>query len=396
MAFNIPVFPVQQSPYKDLVKDALESFGKTRYGLPREAADLEIAKLQPESMRTQMQLQKAQAAKANAIMGLISQYLGGGSSNSNSQASPMFASSGSSSSSTQPQPQQENPENFGGNGNDTSSNISNLLNDDKDISSMNTSAPPAIGQSASPNNKDLARESFISHLLGFGSTQLIDVNGTKMALTGTGKLFPVAQGLDPYHEGLQKGLGKYAAQSYGESVNSVKGIQNQNVALDEMINQIDKNPEFYNVTGPVQSFFTKWAGNPAQQKLLGSLQTASGEIALQVAPSLKGAFTGRDQTLINTIKANPNTDFPYIFVGKLKAQKLINSVLEQRESLAGEYIKKGVDPLQARKLAAKQTPLEKYRPIVEKLLDPMVTIQNEKGDRKQIRFSEAQKLMRKK
>jgi hypothetical protein len=79
MAFTIPVFPVQQSPYHDLVKDVLESYGKTRYGFPREAAELEVAKMKPEAMRTQMQLQKAQAEKQNAIMNLISQYLGGGS-----------------------------------------------------------------------------------------------------------------------------------------------------------------------------------------------------------------------------------------------------------------------------------------------------------------------------
>jgi hypothetical protein len=253
--------------------------------------------------------------------------------------------------------------------------------------------PSAMPQQGAPiSNRDLAKESFISHLLGFGANQVVDINGSKYALTGTGKLFPVAKGLSPSEESFQKEMGKNRGEAYTESSKVVTGLQNQSLALDDMINAVSTDPEFFNVSGPVKSYFTKWAGNPQQQALLGRLQTSSGEIALQVAPSLKGAFTGRDQTLINTIKANPNTDFPYVFMGKLKSQKLINSVLEERESLAAQYIRQGDDPLTAHKKAAKQTSLEKYRPIVDKLLDPMVTIRNQKGEEKQVPLSEAIKL----
>lgn len=42
-AFNIPVFPVPESPYKDLVKSILESYGTTRYKFPQEQESLQKA-----------------------------------------------------------------------------------------------------------------------------------------------------------------------------------------------------------------------------------------------------------------------------------------------------------------------------------------------------------------
>ena len=163
-----------------------------------------------------------------------------------------------------------------------------------------------------------------------------------------------------------KGMEKVSSEIYKENLGALQGLQNQGVALDTITGLIENNPEFKNVTGPIGTRVTNWLGTPEQKELLGGLQTASGEIALQVAPALKGAFTGRDQTLINSIKANPG-DFPDVFVGKLKAQKLINDVLLHRADLTAQYIEQGQTPRVALRMAAEQTPLSKYEPLVNKL-----------------------------
>jgi hypothetical protein len=223
-----------------------------------------------------------------------------------------------------------------------------------------------------------------SHLMGLGQPKIIDVNGQQIAVTPFGNI-PVAQGLTPQQEALQKGLGKYAAQFYGDNVTAYQGMQRQSIALENLADAVENSPEFENVTGPIGSFLTKWSGSPAEKELLGRLKSSSGEIALQVAPSLKGAFTGRDQQLINSIKASPN-DFRDVFIGKLKAQTLINDVLQERARLAANYVAQGMSPLDAADKAAKETPLSKYKPIVDKLIkgndQKMITIVNPKTKEK--------------
>ena len=167
---------------------------------------------------------------------------------------------------------------------------------------------------------------------------------------------------------FQAGLGKEKAKFYGDSVEAFNTLNAQDLALNELKNAVESNPQFRNVVGPIKSPIMSWIGNPEQKRLLGTLQSASGEIALQVAPALKGAFTGRDQTLINSIKAGPY-DFPDKFIGKLSAQIIINSALKDRARIQAELVENGHSMLEASKLAAQQTPLEAFRPIVEKLIN---------------------------
>lgn len=232
-------------------------------------------------------------------------------------------------------------------------------------------ASPGIG-----GVSNYSQAAVLSHLLGLPASQMVDINGTQTAITPFGN-FPVAQGLTAQQKALQSGLGAYAAKAYGENVESYKSLENQGSALDELTNAVQNDPEFKNVTGPIGSFLAKWSGTPQQKELLGRLSTASGEIALQVAPGLKGAFTGRDQTLINGIKANPS-DMPDIFIGKLKAQSLINNVLKQRAQLSAQYLEQGLTPIEANKRAARETPLSIYRDQVNQLINP--TIRNISND----------------
>jgi len=288
---------------------------------------------------------------------------------------------------------QNNPNNnMQGNYSPSSSNM--MQNFDNNINNI------PKGQGGSPqmtngNGMTYPKAAILNHLLGLGQAQIHDVNGKKMAITPWGN-FTVAEGLSPKQESYEKGIGKYNSDAYGKHVEAANALQNQDVALDNMISELD-NPEFYNTTGPVSSFLTNWAGTPEKQQLLGSLRTSSGEIALQVAPSLKGAFTGRDQSLLNTIKANPDTDMPDVFIGKLKAQKMIGSLLGERHKLAAEYIDNGMSALKANEKAAQQTPLSKYKHEIDKLISPKISLKNPNtGESKRFTKDEISKLIKEK
>lgn len=240
------------------------------------------------------------------------------------------------------------------------------------------------------NYQKYRQASYISKLLGLGEPKIVDINGTQTAITPLGAI-PLAQGLTPYQLEEQKGFGKAAANSYEENLKELKGFQNQDIALDNIIDSVQNNPEFRNVTGPVGSFLTTWAGNPAQRRLLGNLMSSSGEIALQIAPGLKGAFTGKDQTLINGIKANPS-DFPDVFLGKLRAQKLVNSVLQDRVRKTSEYIEAGMTPIKAANRAVAETPLSNYKSRIDDLVygGRKISIINKKtGEKKYVSVEEA-------
>lgn len=217
-----------------------------------------------------------------------------------------------------------------------------------------------------PFGGDYAKAAIANQMLGLGAPKIVDINGKQMAITPFGVFDTGAHGLSEEEKAFQSGLGKYEAKLYGDSIDTYNTLERQGVALDELTNAVENDPQFRNVTGPIGSFLTTWAGSGEQRELLGKLASSSGEIALQVAPSLKGAFTGRDQTLINTIKASPK-DFPDVFIGKLKAQKLINNVLSNRAKLTAENIEKRMKPLEAARKAALATPLDKYRQTVKDL-----------------------------
>ena len=201
-----------------------------------------------------------------------------------------------------------------------------LLNPQLQTSNAQQERPSADGNIGQPGNVNDAN--LIAAINHWPVNSQV-VNGqliTNNPLTGISstKVGPSAE-----ESAFASGMGKYGAELYKDVTNSYRGLQNQGLALQELTHSLS-NSEFRNVTGKINAPLAHWLGTPEQQQLLGTLQSASGEIALQVAPALKGAFTGRDQTLINSIKANPKTDFADEFIGKLKAQTLINSVLERK------------------------------------------------------------------
>jgi len=247
-------------------------------------------------------------------------------------------------------------------------------------------AIPADGQFQQPDQPSMhpgnyAQSAIAQQALGLGAPKIVESNGRYLAISPFGVTDTGAQGLSSQEKAFQSGLGKVKSEAYGESVKAFDSLQNQDLALNELKNSVENNPEFRNVTGPIKKPLTYWFGTKEQKKLLGSLQTSSGEIALQVAPSLKGAFTGRDQTLINSIKASPQ-DPPDVFIGKLRAQILINSALKERAKLKAQLIEQGASPIKSSEIAAKETPLERFEPMIKGLIEskPLITANEAKAE----------------
>jgi hypothetical protein len=216
-------------------------------------------------------------------------------------------------------------------------------------------------------NPDYAKAAIMGQFLGLGMPKVVDINGKQVAISPLGNFPTGLQGLTEEQKARESGFGKEDAKLYGQSTNAYSSYANQGVALEELANAAENNPQFRNVVGPIKQPLTNWFGSPQQQQLLGQLSTSSGEIALQVASALKGAWTGRDQSMVNDIKASPR-DFPDVFIGKLKAQKLINDALQERSALVAQNLKQGMSSIDALRTASRATPLDRFRPQVEQLL----------------------------
>ena len=147
------------------------------------------------------------------------------------------------------------------------------------------------------------------------------------------------------------------AEQASSNVSEIDGLEGN----FEMIGDMIKDPNFYDVTGPLNSktgmqFFM----NPEQRTIFGKTSTAIGDIVLQAAKNIKGAFTGRDQTLINSLKPNMS-DFPEVFVGKYLAMRELGDLTRKRNSLIGKYIRQGMTAGDAKDKAKSETSFDQVR-----------------------------------
>lgn len=190
--------------------------------------------------------------------------------------------------------------------------------------------------------------------------QVKDVNGRMMAFTPWGAK-QVGEGLSAREKARQTGLGSSEAKIYESAYNAGNSLDQQNTALDQMIEQVANNPEARNVVGPFNQMATKYLGTPEQQKLLGQISTGSGDIMLAIAHDVKGTWSGKDMAMANGIKANPSDPFG-VFLGKLQAHRALNELTKQRTDMIADLVYKGVAPHEAAKIAQNRisfAPIEK-------------------------------------
>ena len=135
-----------------------------------------------------------------------------------------------------------------------------------------------------------------------------------------------------------------------ELSNTSNEVQNNLSNIDYAVDLLENNPGAKDVIGPVNQHMTRLFGSQADRELLGQLSTTSGNIALDAAKSIKGAFTGRDLGLINSMKFNPGDTYGQ-FLGKLKAMKVLNERVSQKVELVDSLMSQGVSKIAAQKAA---------------------------------------------
>lgn len=224
------------------------------------------------------------------------------------------------------------------------------------------SAPTQATQQSQQPQMNYAQAALMSKLMGLGQPKIVDVDGAKIAVTPFGNI-PVAQGMTP----LGKELTKADAAMYKQASDALIPLGEQQDIIDNAMEIIDKMPNAENVIGPLNNVLAKWTGSPSDQQLLGEIAANSGNFTLNAAKGIKGAFTGRDISLINSIKPNPGDRFD-VFKGKLKALKLANEVVSTRNKLIMQKVRAGMAPEEAIRQAREQTDFKRVKPMIANLM----------------------------
>lgn len=188
----------------------------------------------------------------------------------------------------------------------------------------------------------------------------------------SGKVEVVAQevGKTESERAFQKGIGQVKAKFYENALNAVSSSESALDNLEYIANVIVKDPAFREVTGPIQSGLAKWTGSDEARQLIGKIGTSTGNIVLDAAKSIRGAFTARDQSLIDSIKPSLK-DFPDVFEGKLKAMMMLGDFVKQRNSMIVQLMQEGYPPEKAISIARDRTNFkEVYKNAEDLFMNP--------------------------
>lgn len=165
----------------------------------------------------------------------------------------------------------------------------------------------------------------------------------------------IQTGMRPGDVAFQKERAKGRAQQIKVLEDERGANSDQRDILNKIKNTVEQNyDDFKNVTGPVDSVLARYFGTPAQQKMLGALWSDTGNIVLNAAKSIKGAFTGRDLGLINSIKPSPK-DMPAVFLGKLQAMQELAEIVDQKKGMVIDLMDQGYSRNQAEKIVKKSS-----------------------------------------
>lgn len=166
----------------------------------------------------------------------------------------------------------------------------------------------------------------------------------------------------------QKDLNKAAIKFKESLADDYSDNNNLLNNLDYLVNILERSPNTSEIVGPVNSWLTKVTGNAEERKLLGEIANASGNIALDAAKSIKGAFTGRDLSLLNSVKPNPKDTYGE-FLGKLKGMSSLSRGVQSKIEYIDKLLDAGYPRLQAEKIARENVNFDNIRDEVELKLE---------------------------
>lgn len=195
--------------------------------------------------------------------------------------------------------------------------------------------------------------------------QLKDIDGTTYAM-GTQGMYPVAQGQTPGQKSRSEAIGKADADFLKGTSEKLQGVSDQKDTLGRMREKVEGYAGAPEVIGPVNKWKSLITGTPEDREFLGAISTEAGNITLDAAKSIKGAFTGRDMNLINSIKPNLSDNYD-VFVGKLKAMELADEVIMRKGEIISREIRNGRSPEEAMRFAQDKVSMGDLRKQMDKV-----------------------------
>lgn len=172
--------------------------------------------------------------------------------------------------------------------------------------------------------------------------------------SGRATIKTLGVGAQPGDIAQSKERGKIQAQTYGKASDSIMALTDIGSNLERLTQGLEQNPDAKNVIGPVNKWLTQVVGNDEDRQYLGEVMSATGNIVLDAAKDIKGAFTGRDQSLVNSLKPNANDPY-YMFIGKLKGMTEATELAKQRLTIYADLVDQRIAPHKAIQIASQKT-----------------------------------------
>lgn len=304
----------------------------------------ELHPLHRRLLEAQMQKQLADAEKAK----MWSQLLGGG--NPNSSMGGM----------------QSPPElnQLSGQSNSAMGNTGTEQQlDNNHMQNLNQSSQIGKEQELNPGNPQRYGLDQVAGLPGMPKVQIqMDKDGNLYKIFPSGKVTKAQVGANAGELAESKEIGKYQGLTYGKAVDASQSLGEQQGNLERLVSNLENQPNASQIIGPMNKYMTQLFGNPEDKALLGDVMATTGNIVLDAAKNIKGAFTGRDQSLINSMKPNANDPY-FVFLGKLKGMGELNQMAQHRADIYADLLHQGMAPHRALKMAQEQTKIE---PVTDK------------------------------
>lgn len=202
---------------------------------------------------------------------------------------------------------------------------------------------------------------------------------TKRYPSGKMTVSAIRAGEQPLDIAMDKEIGKANAEIYKTATEAVQTSDNSLDVLNE-IKQLTESQEFKDRIGPLNSKLAPYFGTDEGKELFGKVSMLSGQIMMNAASQLKGAFTGRDQSFIKSMKPNVN-DTVGVFLGKLETMSKLAELTRERNSLIANYVRQHVPPEIAMRMARDKT---SFDPIMKNYSER--NIQGEDKDKSKEEF----------
>lgn len=167
--------------------------------------------------------------------------------------------------------------------------------------------------------------------------------------------------------GKRKEFSKIDAKTYEDAISHYRTSNELGDSIDSLLEVFEKNPEIRDVVGPLNSSLTKYLGEKSARDVLGKVNALSGDLMQKMAGGLKGAFTGKEQGFIMSMKPNVNDPID-VAIGKIEALKALNDVGKERARLSAQYLSdprqniSSIDALERARKEIKMPSIENIKP----------------------------------